>query len=783
MGIISSYLQKNKVICMKKSIGIDLGTTNSAAAIKKVAVEVLKNAEGEYITPSCVTVRKRLLRKPEYIVGRHALEWLHQEPENTITAVKRLIGKNYYDREVQDLQAEHGFRYALAPHSRGTANSLAILVAGIELTPEEVSAKILEKIKADAEQVIGDAVDTAVITVPAYFNDKQKHATRTAAALAGLKVNRLLPEPTAAAISFGVDQIQGEEACNVLVFDFGGGTLDLSLLTMSGGQIIEMGKGGDMWLGGEDIDRLILNHVLYESARQEGVEDIQALIDKQEISRKNRLLAELKTAAEKAKIALSEQLETCIEIFGLLLDSDGDALDIEVDLSRDQFEDMMAPVVENMLKLVRTLLAEVHCPPEALDRVLLVGGSSHIPCVIKALQKEFGEEKVLLHDRPMLAIAEGAAILSHRLAHVLECPQCGQEAAQKDSHCPHCGFDLEAYTLDHGIFDIVHAAAHDYFIRLENDQRFLLVEKNTPLPCSNTEYFKLTAADQELVHLKFYNIVNGKEESIGDLWLGIEHQHYEEEGKDMPHVAVTLDIDENNLVAAKAVLVDQPEIAVSGTLSRGKADEKLLLQVEQLLNEAESKGCTTYTVVDLVHRVRSILHSIQQLVDPNTGEVNENLFKSIEQKVQKTVKISEEDEAPLSRIYYAEGMLESYGMFIPPARQEQLLKKIAKVREVDENGSYEETMKALEELTNLLDHREFSLAHLFNQIENASEICYESNPALAKKFISYIEEFIRGAKQGELPQEEDFLAIMREVNEVLDEHAHCPQKIHKDLRK
>jgi molecular chaperone DnaK len=768
---------------MKKSIGIDLGTTNSAAAIKKVAVEVLKNAEGAYITPSCVTVRKRLLRKPEYLVGRHALEWLHQEPENTITAVKRLIGKNFYDREIQELLAEHGFRYTLAPHSRGTEKSLAILVAGLELTPEEVSAKILQKIKADAEEVLGDAVDTAVITVPAYFNDKQKHATRTAASLAGLKVNRLLPEPTAAAISFGIDQLEGERGSNILVFDFGGGTLDLSLLTLSGGQIIEMGKGGDMWLGGEDLDRLILNHVLHESARQEGIENIQALIDQQEATRKNRLLAELKTAAEKAKIALSEDLETCIEIFGLLLDEDGDALDIEVHLSREQFETMMAPVVEAMLNLVRKLLAEIHCPPEALDRILLVGGSSHIPCVIKALKKEFGEDKVLLHARPMLAIAEGAAILSHRLAHVIECPQCGQEVAQEESHCPHCSFDLDAYTLDHGILDLVHAAAHDYFIRLENDQRFLLVEKNTPLPCSNTEYFQLMSAEQELVHIKFYNVVNGKEESIGDLWLGIEHQYDEDETKEIPHVAVTLDIDENNLVSAKAVLVDHPEIAISGTLSRGQADEKLLLQLEQIFHEAEKKECTTYTVLDLVERIRSLLRSIQQVLDPSTGEVHEELYTAITEKIEKTMKIAANDEAPLSRIYYAEGMLENFGLFIPPARQEKLLKRIAKVRDVDENGSYEETMEALEALSKELDHKDFYFAHILTQIEHASELCYESNPALAKKFISSIEELMEKAEQGEFPQKENFFAIMQEVQAVLDEHALSHKKIYKDIRK
>ncbi|MCI5158894.1 MAG: Hsp70 family protein, partial [Candidatus Electrothrix sp. AUS1_2] len=510
---------------MKKSIGIDLGTTNSVVAVKKVSTEVLKNAEGEYITPSCVMVKKRLMRRPEFIVGRDALEWLRQEPEHTVTAVKRLIGRNFHEKEVQELISKHSLHYQLSTHSHGSANSLAIQIGGREYTPEEISSKILSKLKADAEAALGDEVDAAVITVPAYFNDKQKHATRTAAALAGLKVRRLLPEPTAAAISFGVDTISGDDGRTVLVFDFGGGTLDLSILTISGGRIIEMGKGGDMWLGGEDIDHLLIEYVLQETARQEGIEDIRALIEEQKPFRKNKFLAELKTAVEKAKIALSDQQETCIEILGVLQDRDGDPLDVEVELPRTRFESMMVHTLRAMLELIRGVIADVHFTEDLIDNVLLVGGSSRIPCVIQALQEEFGREKVLLHERPMLAVAEGAAILSHRLADTVECPQCTRNTAQTEPTCSHCGFDLEGHTAEHGVVEIVHAAAHDYYIKLENDERFLMVEKNTPLPCSGTEVFQLVDAEQELVHIKFYNVVNRKEQSIGDLRLGIDQDN------------------------------------------------------------------------------------------------------------------------------------------------------------------------------------------------------------------------------------------------------------------
>lgn len=770
---------------MKKTIGIDLGTTNSVTAIKKVTTEVLKNSEGEQITPSCVTVRKRLMRAPEFIVGRDALEWLQQEPDNTITAVKRLMGRNFNDSEVQELITGHGLRYKIAPHSQGSKNSLAILAAGKEFTPDELSAKILEKIKKDAEAALGDEVDSAVITVPAYFNDKQKHATRTAAALAGLKVSRLLPEPTAAAISFGVDAISGDEGRTVLVFDFGGGTLDLSILTISGGQIIEMGKGGDMWLGGEDIDSLIIEHVLMETAKEEDIDDIRALIDSQEVSRKNRFLAELKSTVEKSKIALSDSTEVFIEILGLLLDEDGDAFDIEVELSREQFNTMLAPMLSSMIQLVRDTISGVHFTDDLIDNILLVGGSSRIPAVIKTLQDEFGEEKVELHDRPMLAIAEGAAILSHRLGDLLECPGCAREVSREKTVCPHCSFNMDAHTVDHGLVGIVHAAAHDYYIKLENDQRFLLVEKNTPLPCSNTEVFQLVDVKQELVHMKFYNVVNDKEESIGDLWLGIDNPEELDEEDKAPQVEITLSIDENNLVSVRATFLDLPEISVSGTLSRGKADEKLFLSLEQTINDANKQSYDNFVVIDLLRRVRSIIGTIHGVVDSATGEVDEVLYKQARSKIDKAVRIADSGEAPRTRIYYAEAMLNTFGMLIDSALQKRISKRIEKLQSVDDDGSYDLTMKAQQELSDIIDDDALAGVNLLMSMDRAAELCHKTDKTKSAQISSSIDKLIHLMIKGSDPAVvHDLLErTMPEVEKVLDGHAGTRAEIYKDLRK
>ncbi|MEA3544424.1 MAG: Hsp70 family protein, partial [Thermodesulfobacteriota bacterium] len=514
---------------MAKVIGIDLGTTNSVAAIKKVHTEIIKNVEGELITPSCVNIQKGKSATTRFVVGRDALEWLKQDPENTITAIKRLIGRSYNEPEVDHLLKDHRLAYKVSKNSKGSENSLVIQANGQEYTAEEISAKILTKIKRDTEKNEGSKVEFAVITVPAYFNDKQKHATRIAAAQAGLKVQRLLPEPTAAAISFGVDQIKDDEAKVVLVFDFGGGTLDLSVLTISGGQFIEQGKGGDMWLGGDDIDRLLSDYVLSATAEEYGIENIENLLSQTETRKRNQFLTELKSTVEQAKIKLSSKDSAWVEILGLLRDQDGDSIDIEVELTRDRLDELLQPIVASIIKMADDVIESIHFSPDLIDQVLLVGGSSKIPLIVTAMREKFGVEKVVIHDRPMLAIAEGAAILSHRLADNYECPECGQAVDQGDTNCPKCHFDLERYTIDHGIFDIVHSAAHDYYIQLTDNQRHLLIEKNTPLPCVINETFKFVSLDQKMVHLNFFNVVNGEEQWVGDLWLGIDNKELEKE--------------------------------------------------------------------------------------------------------------------------------------------------------------------------------------------------------------------------------------------------------------
>lgn len=771
---------------MSKSIGIDLGTTNSVAAIKKLHTEVLKNAEGDVITPSCVTVKKRKLHfsGPEFVVGKHALEWRKQDPENTIVAVKRLMGRSYHTKEVRKIIEDRRLGYRIERHSRGTENSLAVILGGREYTPEEISAKILEKIRRDAEKSQADKIEYAVITVPAYFNDKQKHATRIAAALAGLKVRRLLPEPTAAAISFGVDNVKGDEAKTVLIFDFGGGTFDLSVLTISGGQFIEQGKGGDMWLGGEDIDRLVADYVLAETAKEYRIGEMMAFIEGQDEKRKNFFLGEMKAKVERAKVQLSTVDEACVEILGVLKDGDGDSVDVDVDLTRDQFNDIIAPIIETSVRIARKLLEDIHFTPELIDNVLLVGGSSLIPGVIEAMKQEFGEEKVMVHERPMMAIAEGAAILSHRLADTYECPRCGRQVSQSDRLCDSCGFDLEEYTIEHGVLDIVHSAAHDYYIYLENGEKHLFVEKNTPLPYEKTDLFKLVHPEQRLVHMKFFNVVNEQEESIGDLWLGIDRDGREEATVkgDPLHVEITLRIDENNLIEVTAVLKELPKVQLSKTLSRGKADEKLFMSLEDTIAEVNRKQYNEYTMLDLLHRSLTAIKDINRLVNPETGEVDEALYERASIKVEKAKKMASLGHNSKPAIYYAESVLSGFGPAIPPSKQEVIGKAIQRLEEMDEHGSLEENIQAFKDLDDALGN--LGAVNELMEIKKAGDICVKSDPAKAPKFFRYIDDILKAFGEGDPDRASGLLEeIWAEASAIVEDFEVKPGVIYKDITK
>lgn len=396
---------------MAKAIGIDLGTTNSVVAFKDTTVRIISTgANNEELCRSCVASRNGT-----FDVGNHVYhQWKRYAP-NIVVSVKRLMGGAISDDQVQKMKADRdAYPYGIKQLTGGTEESVAVVLEGREYTPEQISAEILKRLKEDASRKLNDEVTHAVITVPAYFSQKQKAATKKAAELAGLKVQRLLAEPSAAAISYGMDQFGPDDAKTFLVYDFGGGTFDVSILMTANGQFSEMASGGDRWLGGDDVDRKLIEYVYTQIEVQQGI-DLRNILDGLPDRTRHAFIGHMKKEVENAKKALSINPETTVCSYGDLETEDGEPIDFEIIITREMFNLIVRPLIARTIEIIDKLLADNAFPIESIDNILLVGGSSCIPLVKEMLSAKYGAEKVKSSEKPMLSIAEGAAILAHNL--------------------------------------------------------------------------------------------------------------------------------------------------------------------------------------------------------------------------------------------------------------------------------------------------------------------------------------------------------------------------------
>ncbi len=746
---------------MSKAIGIDLGTTNSVVAIKKINTDIILNSEGEQLTPSVVSMQVLpIYKKNVILVGKPALDWMLQDPGNTITSIKRLMGRGYSDPEIQALLAVKRFAYHLKAIENASENSLCVTLNQQEYTPEQISAIILEKLKKDSEQKQNESIEYAVVTVPAYFNDKQKMATRRAVALAGLKVQRLLPEPTAAAISFGVDNLKNEEAKTVLIYDLGGGTFDISILTIAEGQFIEQGKAGDMWMGGDDIDNLIQKHVYAEVEKEYEIESLLPLIEKLKPADKNYFKGEIKRKIEQAKIKLSSSEKAHIDILGLLKDEDGDIIDIDITLQRTKFEELLSPFVERTISLSKKLIADIGFEIDLIEQVILVGGSSSIPLIIKEIKQLFGKDKVLLHPRPMLAIAEGAAILAHRLSDYYECPQCGSQVSQNDKICASCQFDLEENMSKSGLLDIVHSSSHDYFIELEGGNMHKLAEQNTPLPFNTEASFRLMDNKQKLAHLKFYNGVNEKQESIGSLWLRFDLDD-DEEQNDLAEIHLDFEVDINNIITVSAVIKEMPDTHISKTLSRGGVDEQLFIELEKSIDEVNKANKGYYVNYEFLHRSMELAEQINCLIDLKTGKVDNNIHMNII-KMQQTAKdIFAHDESFYGNINYAESFFDDCSHLMNDKERAQFEKLLNIFINKVKTAARKDILPARKNLLSEID--KYPFFGVLQSISQAAELVMKIDNNKFHYFMKAISE-IKAAMASD--NEED---IIRCVDEVLPE--------------
>ena len=560
---------------MRKCIGIDLGTTNSVVTFKDAKLKIMRNGR-QKSTPSCLG-----RREGEFIVGTKAKENANSDPENTIFSVKRLMGGAISDSDVQRFINSEACRYQVKELSGGTEDSLSVVVDNEEYTPEELSAEILKELKIAAEAELKDEVSHAVITVPANFTEKQKSATKIAAELAGLSVMKLLSEPTAAAIAYGMSEMDKDDMRSVLVYDFGGGTFDLSLLNIVDGNFIESGTGGDRWLGGADIDDKLHSLVLAKVSEEYGFADIRTVFNKQPKEKRLRIEMELLLEVEKAKIFLSANRNADIYIDSAFEDEDGDLVDIDVTISRDELEDIVRPQIEASIRMVHKLIKESGTEIDLVDSILLVGGTTNIPLVYTMLAAEFGTDKVVMSKNPMTAIAEGAGVFAH-------------------------SFDDSAVDEDKAVVSSI--ANHDLYIKLKSgfDR---VIEKHSPLPASVIKTYRTTYVNQQIIELDFYNEnEQGKKvrQTLGYMTL---------EGDLVEGTEIVFDfqITEDDILFVSAYPKNSPDQKDPIRLSRGDKDAKAFELLGEVIRKSNSDEYSDFQRAKFTNGLRQLVDQMNLL--------------------------------------------------------------------------------------------------------------------------------------------------------------------------
>lgn len=711
---------------MGKAVGIDLGTTNSVIAFMDTNVRTITGADNQELCRSCVALDTKT---NDFIVGNSAYKNWRKYAPNIVVSVKRLMGGSISDEQVQKMKAlKDLYPYGIDKLAGGTEESVAVVLNGKQYTPEQISSKILKQMVQDASVKIGE-ITHAVITVPAYFNEKQKTATRKAAELAGIKVQRLLAEPTAAAISYGADKLAKDEDKVFLVYDFGGGTFDLSILVASGGNFIESGTGGDRWLGGDDIDRKLLDYVYSKADEENGIK-IEHLIEKLPDRKRITVQSELKSQVEDAKKQLSSAKSANVSVLGELETEDGDLVDIDVTITREDFEKLIRPIVQRTIDLTDKLMDESGYPIEAIDNILLVGGSSCIPLVRDMLIAKYGKDKILSSEKPMLAVAEGAAILAHSLSDEFECPNCGKMVPKDATVCPHCGavigkatgVDAEPPIL------VTYTTKHNYFIQLVDGPQ-KIINSLELLPCEVNKKFKTTVDNQKIVEVVLLNDAeDGKYDKIASGFFTIP----ENLPKDST-LTFTFNLSEDETMSVK-VRVDKIGKSQDVVLGRGNKDTKCFNKIsESIRNILSDNSIAENKKEEYMEKVQKCIKKISK----NHYAADADEWQDIESTVSMAETVAHQvDKSGNSSVsvIIAKVLLGTFSRFIRTEDEAELRNNLSKV----ESSNLMEKTVALKKLENVEERYSLFTAFFMLRIVAMSNDVSPSVAAQADKAFDNI---------------------------------------------